>query len=141
MNDKQEAALMFIQRVDIATIASELGVSEPTVYQWLHEQGTINDARSHRNALVAAAYAEGWTIRRICMALKVSQGTVYGILHTAEVQLRRRRRPYSNEESETIVKMYVAGKKLSMIVNETDRSLTYIYRILDRYGVPRRRSR
>ena len=142
MDDKQEATKMFIAGIDPVDIAAELGTTLAQVHHWIINTEVLAELRTQRNEAIIETYKDASrSIGSICKEFSVSQGTVYRVLHRADVPMRRIRQGTAQavELNKLVVKMYGAGATIQRIRVATGYSLNRIYEVVDDAELPRRR--
>jgi hypothetical protein len=137
-----ELLTMVREGVPIAIAIQELQISAPEAYRILAQHDMLQKLRDERDQSLIKAYKAGTPVYTICGTHSISMFTLYRVLHKHEIPLRRSRdnEPANpNEEELLIVTLYQDNATLSSIRKRTKRSISYIYDVLDRNEIPRRR--
>ncbi|MET1101193.1 MAG: helix-turn-helix domain-containing protein [Pyrodictiaceae archaeon] len=93
---------------------------------------------------VVEMYNSGVNVRDIASSLGLSMSTIYRILKSSGVKMRRRkyvtRGRVSDEELEKIIRLYLEGKSIYEIAKIVDRPVSTIYYVVKKFGEWRRAS-
>lgn len=136
-----EDLIMMIQNgISVADAAEELGISAITAYSRLKGSNILAGLKAVRDKAVVDAYQSGAPIHTIVRQLGVSQATIYTILYKYDIPRRRKSpRPITDEERQTIIRLYQTGESVMGIVAQTKRYLPQIYQVLHNVDIKLRR--
>lgn len=139
MNNRSEARIMLENGISAEDVANELGIARSAVYHLVDT--LLTEKRAERNKLIIAAYKGNWPVKIMSDKFELSKTALYRILRANSVELRRTVRQRIENCDETIVMMYERGSTLKAIREYVHATPGYIYAVLDREGIPRRRPR
>lgn len=139
MNNKDEARMMLEGGILAEDVALELGIAQSAVYRLADT--VLAEKRAERNKLIVAAYKNAWPIKAITDKFTISKSALYHILKANNVPTRLTAKVRMENCDEVIVKLYERGASIKTIREWTNSSSGYIYSVLDREDIPRRRPR
>ena len=107
-NKELAAAISYRSGGSVKSIASDLGVSQRTIYRWLKEQGVelrpVSRGREYRLTTAVELYENNLTVTEISEAVGVSEHTVVQYLKEADVYISPR-----DERRDEILALYASG--------------------------------
>ncbi len=142
---RADAVQMFEAGMEIPDIATELGVSVPTVYRYLKTLAVDQAPEGWDEAVRATGeivrdYAEGVPISEIARRYGTTRYCVEKLLVAEGAHVGSRRKQAREDREKLVVEAYRSGARIVDIAEQHGISTSYVYTVLARHKIaPTRR--